>query len=87
MNNETYKLANFLANNLTEDYMAANISDMMITGGEAKAKAVRELSEANTDQMDGRVQEYRRDRRAIYGAIYSLIDGYKGFKIVKTDGC
>ena len=87
MNNKIYKLATFLANDLAEDYMASNISDMMITDSKAKAKAIRELSEANTDQMSSSVQEYRRDQRAIYGALYSLIDGYKGFKIVKNGDC
>ena len=85
VSNKIYKLATFLASDLAEDYMASNISDMMIT--DSKAKAIRELSEANTDQMSSSVQEYRRDQRAIYGALYSLIDGYKGFKIVKNGDC
>lgn len=80
---DTYEIATSLANDLAEDYLASNIADMMITGSRGKAKAIRELSEANTDQASRNVQEYRRDRRAIYSAVYSLLDGYKGYKIVK----
>ena len=57
---------------------------MMITGGKDKAHAVRLLSEANTNQCDVRVQRYRCDQRAMYSAIYSLIEGYKGYKLIKA---
>jgi len=80
---ETYKLATKLASDLAEDYLASNIADMMITGSRAKAKAIRELSEANTDQGNRNVQEYRQGERAVCSALYKLINGYKGYKIVK----
>jgi len=80
---DTYELATRLANDLAEDYMASNMADMMISGSKEKAKAIRELSEANTDQGDRGVQEYRREQRAIYSSLYDLIEGYRGYRIVK----
>jgi len=80
---DTYELATSLANDLAEDYFAGNIADMMIEGGRDKAKDIRELSESNTDQLNKHVQEYRREQRVIYSALYDLIEGYKGYKIVK----
>ena len=80
---DIYELATSLAGDLAEDYLASNISDMMIPGSRDKAKAIRELSDANTDQGNKHVQEYRREQRAIYSALYSLIEGYNGYRIVK----
>tara|TARA_R110002050_G_scaffold157563_1_gene286177 strand:+ start:219 stop:473 length:255 start_codon:yes stop_codon:yes gene_type:complete len=80
---DTYELATKLANDLAEDYIASKIADMMIPGSREKAKAIRELSEANADQSDRRVKEYRREQRAIHSSLYNLIKGYKGYKIVK----
>lgn len=81
--NDTYEIATMLANDLAEDYLASNIADMIIPRSRDKAKAIRELSEANTDQMNKHVQEYRRYQRAIYSSLYKLIEGYNGYKIVK----
>jgi len=77
-------VATALANDLAETYVASNIADMMITGSSEKAKAIRALSEANTDQMNRTVQEYRSVQRAIYSALWDLLDGYGGYKLVKT---
>ena len=81
--NDTYELATRLASDLAEDYLASDISDMMITGSKDKANGIRELSESNTDQGNKHVQEYRREQRAIYVSLYKLINGYKGYKIIK----
>lgn len=81
---QKYEVATALANDLAEAYVASNIADMMITGASEKANAIRALSEANTDQMNRNVQEYRSVQRAIYSAVWSLLDGYCGYKLVKT---
>ena len=78
-----YQVANELSSDLAEKYIASNISDAMITGGKEKAKEIRELSDSNLNQMDSRVQDYRREKRAMLSAIYSLFEGYDGYKIVK----
>ena len=83
--NDTYRLAALLANNMAVRYMASNISDMMITDGVKKAEVIRDQSKRNINQMDPRIQEFRRDERAIYSAVYYLLEGYNGYKIVKVD--
>ena len=83
---KTYELADKLAAGLAEKLIAANFSEMMIEGGQEKAKKVRELSDANTNQMGRLVQEYRRERRTIMSAVYSLIEGYEGYKLVEIGG-
>lgn len=83
--NNTYKIATKLANDLAEEYLASDFCDMMISDGAEKAKKVRELSEANTDQLAPLVQKYRSYQRAIYSSLYPLIEGYNGYKIVKID--
>lgn len=80
----TYELATKLANDMAEDYIASNLSEMMIPGGRKKAAAIRKLSEDNTDQMNKHVQEYRSTQRIIYSSLYDLIEGYKGYKIVEV---
>lgn len=83
MEDSTYEIASKLADDLTVDYLASNIADMMITGSREKAKVIRKLSEDNTAQSNKHVQEYRRDRRAIYSALYDLVEGYHGYKIIE----
>ena len=89
MENDTYKIATKLAADLAEDYLASNIADMMIEDAREKAAATRKMSEDSTfakvDQLDPRVQEFRAGQRAIYGAVYSLIEGYKGYKLIKNE--
>ena len=83
MENDTYKIATKLAADLAEDYLASNIADMMIEDAREKAADARKMSEDNhADQLDPRVQEFRAGQRAIYGAVYSLIEGYKGYKLI-----
>lgn len=83
--NEKYKTAKSLAADLAEEYMADLISDMMILNGREKANAVRNMSEANIDQLDSRVQEFRGYERTLYSAICQLIGGYKGYKLIKIN--
>jgi hypothetical protein len=80
-----YAVATALANDLAEAYIASNIADVMITGSCEKAKAIRDLSEANTDQGNRNVQEYRSTQRVIYSALWDLLYGYGGYKLVKQE--
>jgi len=80
-----HTVATALANDLAEKYIAANIADMMIEGWREKAKAIRQLSDANTDQGNSKVQEYRITKRIIYSALWGLLDGYGGYKLVKQE--
>ncbi|MFM7010925.1 MAG: hypothetical protein ACKO0Z_16655 [Betaproteobacteria bacterium] len=82
---QKHATATALANDLAEAYVASNIADMMIIGSREKAKAIRALSEANTDQGNRAVQEYRSTQRAIYSALWDLLDGYGGYKLVKQE--
>ena len=79
----TYQIADELSGDLAEKYIASNMSDEMIKGGKEKAKAIRELSDSNLNQMDPRVQNYRTEKRAMLSAIYNLMEGHGGYKIVK----
>ena len=81
MSNQTYEIATKLANDLAEEYVGINIADMMIEDSKAKAKRIRALSEENVNTLHPAIQEYRESQRAIYGAIYNLIEGYHGYKI------
>lgn len=81
---KTYELATKLANDLAEDHLASTIANMMVEDNKPMAKAIRELSESNTNQSNGQVQEYRSYQHVIYSVLYELIDGYGGYKLVKT---
>lgn len=81
---QKYTIANSLASDLAERYLAVNMADMMIVNAEEKAQIIRTASETNTDQMNRAVQEYRRTQRAIYSALWCLLDGYGGYSLVKT---
>jgi len=81
---DTFKEAQALASELAEDELQANMAEMFIEHSREKAKAVRALVEANKDTLaTPTAQEYRSIHRSVYGAIYSLLEGYKGYKLVK----
>lgn len=77
------EVARSLAGDLAEDAMASNIAEMMIPGSREVAKAIRERSDENIDQLDHMVHEYRATYRAIYSALWTLLDGHKGYKLAK----
>ncbi len=79
-----YEIATALANNLAESYILSNIADMMIAGSREKAKSIRALSDSNADQNNRAVQEYRAAQRTIYSAVWDLLDGRCGYRLVKT---
>lgn len=82
--NDQFDISQFLAADLAEDELRNNISEMMITNSSEKSKTIRDLVDSNQDSIDNSAaQEYRTARRSIYGAIWNLIDGYKGYKLVK----
>tara|TARA_R110000782_G_scaffold149959_3_gene242719 strand:- start:169 stop:435 length:267 start_codon:yes stop_codon:yes gene_type:complete len=81
---EKYKIPTKLANDLAEDYLSSLIADVMIMDSKGKANKIRKLSESNEDQGDRNVQEYRGLQRAIFSALYKLMDGYKGYKITEA---
>ncbi len=82
---EIYKTAQSLASDLAEDDAAARIAEMFIENSREKAAGVRARSEAKrawlgTSNIE---DQYHLDQSAIYGAIYSLLRGYKGWKLVR----
>lgn len=77
-----YEIAHAIGSDLAEQYMAANISEMMIEGGARMAKEIRALSEANTNQGDKSVQEYRSIQRAMYSAVWKMLDGHGGYRLL-----
>ncbi len=82
---DTYQTAMSLAADLAEDNLAANISEMFIEHGKARAAEFRAASEAGLHHDVPAVREYENTKRAIYGAVYDLLNGYKGWKLVKTE--
>jgi len=82
---EIYKLAKSLSEDLAEDYIATNMQEMMIEDYKIRAKNIRKCSEEDTNPGDSAVQDYLRYQRCIYDAVYSLLEGYKGYKITKDE--
>lgn len=81
MNEENYELANALASDLAEAYLADGLSDRCYPNSKEMAKAVREASELNVND-DNMIQTYRGHERVIGFAIYKLLKKYKIVKIV-----
>lgn len=72
-----------MASDLAEEEICANIAGMMILDATKKAKAIRELAELDRNSNNPACREYQNAQRSIYGAIWNLIDWYKGYKLVK----
>jgi len=82
----TYEIATSLSGDLAEDYLRSCMADMYVTNAGAKARLYREMSETGEGSgADGKriVQQYRVYERVIYSSLYTLIEGYGGFKLVK----
>lgn len=85
---DIFKVACALAADLAEDELAENIGQLMIERGREKAQAIRAKVDANQDGAGPEFtacQEYRTIRWSVYGACYSLLEGYKGYRLVKID--
>lgn len=80
---EKYAIAKAIADELAESCLSAKIADMMIVNSKEKAKAVRQMSDANTDQSNPAVQDYRATQGAIQSGVFKLLGGYGGYKLVK----
>lgn len=80
---EIFIIANSLAENLAEAELADNMGEMFVENPSEKAHKVRLMSEENMNWTNPAVQEYRRARRSIYGALYQCLEGYKGWKLTK----
>lgn len=82
---DTFAIAQALAADLAEDELCANIGEMMIQGGREKAQRVRAAVEANTGPYSSITQEYMTIRRSVYGALWAVLRGYKGYRLVKEN--
>ncbi len=84
---DTYTTAKALAADLAEDEVASDIADMMIENARAKAAAIRARSEAQQGwgftSPQSPEDRYHFTASSIYGAVYSLLEGYKGWKLVR----
>ena len=78
-----YTVAEALAGDLAESCLADLIGQNTGRGSRDAAKAIRELSDSNTDQGGSLVQEYRMTKYAIRSAVWKLLDGHGGYKLVK----
>lgn len=83
---DIYHTAKALAADLAEDHLAAEIGEMMIEGARTKAAAIRARSEAQKGWLGG-IQtpedRYHNVAYDIYGAVYQLLEGYKGWRLVR----
>jgi hypothetical protein len=79
---EIYKVAKELAADLAEEELAANMGEMFIENSGEKAKKIRLLSENDADIFNPAVHEFRRAERTIYGAVYSLLEGFGDYKLI-----
>lgn len=76
---------NALAADMAQQYMRDQFADMMMPNPGLIAKRLREKSDSNIDQSAKDVQEYRGARRCMLSAIYGLLDGVGGYKLVKAE--
>jgi len=82
-----YNTAKSLAADLAERELQCNIADMYIEHSAEKARMVRKQVEENYNGSNsGAAQEYKSAERSIYGAVYQLLEGYKGYKLIKVEG-
>lgn len=82
MSSEIYKIASSLAADLAEGELQANMCEMFIENSRQKAKDIRELAEKEPNNPHFAVCEFHRIQRSVYAAIYQLLEGYKGYKLV-----
>lgn len=89
MPTDTYTTAQALASDLAEDELVHDMTEAMIeyTRAAPRAKAIRARSEAQK-ASSGPVGQTHEDRyaftqRTIYGAVYALLEGYKGWRLVR----
>jgi len=80
---DDYKLAKSLSEDLAENYVATNLQEMMIEDYKIIARNIRKCSEEDINSGHSTVQDYRKYQRCIYDAVYSLLEGYKGYKITR----
>ena len=88
---DTYHTAQALSADLAEDELVDGMTDMFVPVAEARprAQAIRARSEAQK-WWSGGVNQTPEDRfhftqSSLYGAIYTLLEGYKGYKLVRMD--
>ncbi len=84
---DTYSIAQSLASDLAENQTAAEIASCFIENAAEKAKEVRARSDGQGIWFGHQTNEdeYHFNQRAIYGAIYSLLEGYKSYRLIKED--
>lgn len=82
-NDDIYRTACELADQLAEDELAANMAEMFVENSQEKASIVRAMSKTDPNNPLPALCEYHAIRRSVYGAVYSLLEGYGGYKLVK----
>lgn len=80
-----FEIADDLASKFAEDCVVSECIDMMIVDGSKIAKAIRHNSESNIDVASRNVQTFRANQRAIYSALWYLLDGKYGYKLVPIE--
>ena len=86
MNEKTkFEISASLASDFAESIAEANAIESMRSDSAQIAKTIRQMSEENTNQRDPLVQEFESNRRAIRYALWYLLDGAHGYKLVKQN--
>lgn len=79
-----YRVASHLSAEFAEKYVASDIADTMLCRPREKAKAIRKLAESGTETLDPSAQAYLAAERAIYLALYTLLEKECfGYRLVK----
>lgn len=84
---EMYKEAMKLALDLAEKSIIHEMQEMYMVDNNSRAQNIRKDSENNINSESNSVQRFRSKQYELYGAIYSLLEGFNGYKIVKIEEC